>query len=89
MKGGGGETILLDLGPCGVEVTERADSDTKKSIKEGRESQPLLPVADLKAQWKNKDKEELHSCCQNTERKEEKAALKGTTGIAPLHGSMR
>jgi hypothetical protein len=28
----------------------------------------LLPVADLKTQWKKKGKEELHSCWQNTKR---------------------
>jgi hypothetical protein len=39
----------------------------KQSIKEGKNSQLLLPVTDLKTQWKNKDKEELHIFCQNTE----------------------
>jgi hypothetical protein len=34
----------------------RADSEAKKSIKEGKDSQLLLPVADLKAQWKKKGK---------------------------------
>jgi hypothetical protein len=37
-------------------------------LKEGRGSQLLLPVADLKTQWKEKGKEELHSFCQNTKR---------------------
>jgi ribonuclease HI len=74
---------------CGVEVNERADSDVKQSIKEGRDSQLLLPVADLKAKWKKKGKEELHSFCQNTKRAEEKATLKGTAGMAHLHGSTR
>jgi ribonuclease HI len=41
-------------GHCGVEVNERADSEAKQSIKEGRDSQLLLPVADLKAQCKKK-----------------------------------
>jgi hypothetical protein len=53
-------------GYCGVEVNERTDSEVKQSIKESRDSQLLLPVAELKAQWKKKSKEELHSFCQNT-----------------------
>jgi hypothetical protein len=53
------------LGHCGVE-NERADLDAKKSIKEGRDSQLLLPVADLKAHWKKKGKEELHNFCEDT-----------------------
>jgi hypothetical protein len=55
------------LGHCGVEVNERADLEGEQSIKEGRDSQLLLPVADLKDQWKKKGKEELHNFCQNTE----------------------
>jgi hypothetical protein len=42
--------------------------EAKQAIKEGRDSQLLLPVADLKTQWKKKGKEELHSFCQNTKR---------------------
>jgi hypothetical protein len=38
----------------------------KQSIKKGRDSDLLLPVADLKAQWKEKGKEEFHSFCHNT-----------------------
>jgi ribonuclease HI len=56
------------LGRCGLEVNERADPEAKQSIKEGRDSQLLLPVAELKAQWKKKDKAELHSFCQNSKR---------------------
>jgi ribonuclease HI len=37
-------------GHCGVQVTERAHSEAKQSIIEGRDNQLLLPVADLKAQ---------------------------------------
>jgi ribonuclease HI len=55
-------------GHCGLEVNERADSEAKQSIKEGIYSQLLLPVADLKTQWKKKVKQELHSFCQNTKR---------------------
>jgi ribonuclease HI len=55
-------------GHCEVEVNERADSEAKQAINEGRESQLLLPVADLKAQWKKKGKEELHGFCHNTKR---------------------
>jgi hypothetical protein len=53
---------------CGVEINERADSEAKQAIKEGRDSQLLLPVVDFKPQWKKKIKEELHSFCQNTKR---------------------
>jgi hypothetical protein len=53
---------------CGVEVNERADSEAKQSIREGRDSQLLLSVADLKAQWKKNGKEELHSFFQNNKR---------------------
>jgi hypothetical protein len=53
-------------GHCGVEVNERADSEAMQSIRDGRDSQLLLPVADLKAQWKKKGKGVLHSFCQNT-----------------------
>jgi hypothetical protein len=53
-------------GHCGV--NEWADLEVKQSIKDGRDNQLLLPVADLKAQWKKKDKGELHSFCQNTKR---------------------
>jgi hypothetical protein len=52
---------------CGVEVNERANLETKQAIKEGRDTQLLLPVADLKTKWKKKGKE-LHSFCQNTNR---------------------
>jgi ribonuclease HI len=44
-------------GHCAVEVNERADLVAKQSMKESRDSQLLLPMADLKAQWKKKDKE--------------------------------
>jgi hypothetical protein len=56
------------LGRCGVEVNEKADLEAKQSIKEGRDSQLLLLVTDLKAQWKKKGREEFHSFCQNTKR---------------------
>jgi ribonuclease HI len=35
---------------CGVELYERADLQAKQAIKEGRDSQLLLPVGDLKTQ---------------------------------------
>jgi hypothetical protein len=38
-----------------------ADSAAKQSTKEGRDSQLLLPVADLKAQWKKR----IFTVCQN------------------------
>jgi hypothetical protein len=43
--------ILLNPGHCGVEVNERDDSEAKQSIKQGRDGQLLLLVADLKVQW--------------------------------------
>jgi hypothetical protein len=46
----------------------RADSEAKQSIEEGRDIQIILPVEDLKAHWKKKGKEELHSFCENTKR---------------------
>jgi ribonuclease HI len=55
-------------GHCRVEVNERKDSEAKQSIKEGRDSKLLLPMADLKTQWRKNGKEELHSFCQNTKR---------------------
>jgi ribonuclease HI len=45
------ETANWIPGHCGVGVNERADSKAKQSIKVGRDSQLLLPVADLKAPW--------------------------------------
>jgi hypothetical protein len=53
-------------GYLGFEVNERADSEANQSIKEGRDCQLLLPVADLKALWKKKRKEERHNFYQNT-----------------------
>jgi hypothetical protein len=56
---------------CGVKANERADLEAKQVTKEGRDSQLLLPVADLKTQWKKKGKEKLHNFCQNTKRDRE------------------
>jgi hypothetical protein len=64
----GKNQILLDPGHCGVEVNERATLEAKLSIKEGRDSHLLLPVADFKAHWKKKGKEEHHNSCENTKR---------------------
>jgi hypothetical protein len=76
-------------GHCRVEVNEREDSEAKQSIKEGRDSKLLLPMADLKTQWKKNGKEELRSFCQNTKRDRGEATLKGTTKMACLHGSAK
>jgi hypothetical protein len=38
-----------------------AETEAKRSTKGGGDSQILLPAAHLKAQWKKKVKEELHS----------------------------
>jgi hypothetical protein len=51
-------------------INERADLEAKQAIEEGRDSQLILSVADLKIQWNKKDKE-LHSFCQNTKRDRE------------------
>jgi hypothetical protein len=69
-----GKRIKFDWipGHCEVEVNERAVSEAKQSIKEGRDSQILLTVADLKTHWKKKDKE-LHRLCQNTKRDTEES----------------
>jgi hypothetical protein len=40
----------------GIEVNVRADSEAKQAIKEGSDSQLLLPVADLETQWKKATK---------------------------------
>jgi hypothetical protein len=58
---GGKKQFYWIPGHCGVEVNEIADLEAKQSIIEGRDSQLLLPVADLKVQWKKKGKEKLHS----------------------------
>jgi hypothetical protein len=39
-------------GHCGVEVNETVDSKAKQLIKEGTDSQLLLPMADLKLSGK-------------------------------------
>jgi hypothetical protein len=65
---------------CISSITVRADSDAKKSIKEGTDSKILLPVAYLEAQCKKKGNE-LHSFCQNTET--------DSRGMARLPGSAR
>jgi hypothetical protein len=49
-----------------VEMALKAWMSVLYAFTEGRGSQLLLPVADLKIQWKKKGKEELHSFCQNT-----------------------
>jgi hypothetical protein len=46
-------------GHCRIEVNYRADSEAKQAVKEGRDSQLLLTVADVKTQWKKKGKGEL------------------------------
>jgi hypothetical protein len=58
--------FYLIPGHCGVEVNERADSEAKQTVNEGRYRQLLLPVADLKAQWRKEGKEELHKISQKT-----------------------
>jgi hypothetical protein len=77
------------LGHCGVEVNERAGSEAKKSIEEGRDSKLLLPVADLKAQWEKKENRSFKISVKIPKGTKEKATLKGTTGVARLRGSAR
>jgi hypothetical protein len=53
-------------GHCGVEVNETADSAAKQSIKEGRDSQLLLPVADLKSPVERERQRGASHFSQNT-----------------------
>jgi ribonuclease HI len=53
-------------GHCRIEVNERAIFEAKQAVREGRDSQLLLPVGDLKTQGKKIGMEDLHSFCQNT-----------------------
>jgi hypothetical protein len=53
---------------CGVDADERADLEAKQAIKEGRDRQLLLRVAKLKAQCKEKGKDQLHKFCENSKR---------------------
>jgi hypothetical protein len=52
----GKNLIFWIPGHCGVEVKKWADSEAKKAIEDGRDSQLLLPVADLRSQWTKKVK---------------------------------
>jgi hypothetical protein len=76
-------------GHCGDEINEKANLEAEQSIKEGRDSQILLPVADLKVQWIKESKEELHSFCLTLKGVEEKATSKGTRGMARVCGSTK
>jgi hypothetical protein len=51
----------------------KCDQSLLTVIKEGRDSQILRAVADLKAQWKKKGKGELRILCQNTKRDREES----------------
>jgi hypothetical protein len=53
----GEESDFVDPGHCGVEVNGRVDLEAKQAIREGRNSQLLLPVADPRAWWKKKGRE--------------------------------
>jgi hypothetical protein len=75
------------LGHCGLKVNEKADSEAKQSIREGRDSQLLLPVSVLPS-GKRKAKRCI-TVSVKTQKGQEKATLKGTTGIAHVHGSAR
>jgi hypothetical protein len=55
-------------GQSEIEINESADSEAKQAIRGGEDSQFLLSMAGLKAQWKKNGKKELHSFCQNTKR---------------------
>jgi hypothetical protein len=64
--------------------------EAKQSIKEGRDSQLLLPVADLKALvGRGETKRSFTVSLKTPKGTKEKATLKGTTGMAPLRGSSR
>jgi hypothetical protein len=85
----GKNPILLDPGHCGVEVNERADSEAKQSLKEGRNSQLLLPVAYLKAHWKKKAKRSFTLSIKTPKGTENKYTLKGITKMTHLRCSTR
>jgi hypothetical protein len=65
-------------------------SEAKQSIKEGRDSQLLLPVADLEAHLKKKRQIRTSQFLSKHQKEQgEKITLKGTTGTARLHGFAR
>lgn len=78
------EQYYLITGHCGVEVNETADLEAKK----GRESQLLLPVANLKFRGKRKEKRNLKLSVKTPTGTGEKATLKGTAGMNRLRGSV-
>jgi hypothetical protein len=49
----------------------------------------LIPVADIKPQWKKRAKRSFTIYVETPKGTEEKATLKGTTGMARLRGSAR
>jgi hypothetical protein len=54
-----------------LKLMRRMRGPTQKQSKQSKKIEIvklLLPVADLKSQWKKKGKEERHSFCQNTKR---------------------
>jgi hypothetical protein len=57
--------------------------------KEGRDGQLLLPVADLKTQWKKKAKKNFTVFVRTPNGTGEEITLRGTTGMAHLRGSVR
>jgi hypothetical protein len=65
-------------------VVSATDPSAKQAIKEGRDSQLLLSVADLETEWKKKGKE-LHSFSQNTKRGRGESYFEGyyRNGSAP------
>jgi hypothetical protein len=57
---------------CGVEVNERADSKAKQSIREGRDSQLLLQMADLNAKEKERQSGASHFISKHQKRQRRK-----------------
>jgi hypothetical protein len=80
--------FLFDTVDEGTVARVLAGSEAKQSIKEGRDRQLLLPLADLKVHWK-KAKKSFTVFVKTAKGTEEKITLKGTTGMARLRGSMR
>jgi hypothetical protein len=67
----------------------KCDQSLLTAIKESRDRQLLLPVADLNAQWKRKAKRNFTVSVKTPKATEEEATLKSTTGMASLRGSAR
>jgi hypothetical protein len=71
-------------GHCEDDVNERADSQAKQSIKEGRNSQVLLLVENQKVHWKKKTKRSFTISVKTPKGRKKKTTLKAITTMARL-----